>query len=200
MTMKCLTSLREDRPDEIIVVDDGSPFSPSSHMLHLYADVIDKYIGLATNGGYSKAVNEGLKHATGDVIAIGNNDLVFKKGWQDALNVILENYDIATCWTSDQKVKLSSSVEVERDAKFGSLFAMRRKVYDRIGGFDEQFRGYFTDLDYRQRALDARFTIGKNLSFVVDHEGKATYKETDPQDDEFFTAMRIFEAKHGWVE
>lgn len=194
MTDACLYSIFLSTPPgtEVIVVDDGSPVS--------YDPDVGRLITMPVNGGYSKAVNEGLKKAKGDILIVGNNDLIFKKGWLDALCVILENYDIATCWTSDQKVNLRTTVEVERDAKFGSLFAMRRKVYETLGGFDEQFRGYFADLDYRERAMNARFTIGKNLAFVVDHKAKATYAQTDPNDDEYYRAMRLFEAKWGYLE
>lgn len=154
---------------------------------------------IAANQSYTVNVNNALKAAAGDVIVVGNNDLVFPDGWLAQLLPLLDaGYDIATCWTSDQEVKLEN--RVEEDAKFGSIFAMKRKVYETIGGFDEQFKGYFSDLDYRQRAMNMGFRIGKNLSLVIEHEAKATYKQTDPDDTEFLRSRALFEAKHGFLE
>lgn len=174
MTERCMDSLEKDRPDEVILIVDE------------------------LGDGYSKTVNRALGVAKGDILIIGNNDLVFKKGWLKSLLKPLEDHDISTVWTSDQDVELED--RVEEGARFGSLFAMKRNVYRVLGGFDEQFKGYFADTDYRRRALDAGFTIGKNLNCVVQHEAKATYKQTDPEDKEYLKAMRLYEMKHGAVD
>lgn len=175
MTKRCVESIGEGQYELILQVD-------------------------PTGEGYSKTTNIGLEAAEGEFLIIGNNDLVFHENWiTELLFPLYVGYDIATCWTSDQTgIKLED--RIEENTKFGSLFAMKRKVYDTIGGFDEQFKGYFSDTDYRQRVLDAGFRIGKNLDMVVDHLAKATYKITDPDDSEFLRAQRLFEAKYGWIE
>lgn len=148
--------------------------------------------------GYSKTINKALRASTGDILVLGNNDLLFPKNWLTGLLKVLdEGFDIATCWTSDQDYELDDVVK--EGGKFGSLFAMKRTVYDTIGGFDEQFTGYFTDTDYRLRAEWAGFRIGMNCGLVVQHEAKATYKVTDPDDTEYLRASRLFEAKHGFL-
>jgi len=194
MTNRCIESLDEDRPDEVIIVDDGSPY-PYVKRLPYKA----KFITRKENGGYIAAINDGLKAATGDILILGNNDLVFPKNWlPKLLSVLDEGFDIATCWTSDQDYKVEKIIK-EGD-KFGSLFAMKREVYEVLGGFDGQFKGYFGDLDYRKRALDAGFKIGMNYGLVVEHEAKATYKQADPDDSGYLRSMRLYEAKHGVLE
>jgi GT2 family glycosyltransferase len=192
MTSECLESLEFGRPDEVILVDDGSPYPT------LFENC-DKQINLPENKGYAYAVNRGLEVATGDVIIIGNNDLLFTPEWLTGLLLPLEQgYDISTIPTSDQTWVTED--KITSGDKFGSLFAMKREVYETLGGFDEQFRGYFTDLDYRRRALDAGFTIGKNWNVLVEHEAKATYKLTDPYDDEYNTAKELYIKKWGKLE
>jgi len=151
---------------------------------------------IADNAPYTVNVNSGLKAATGDILIIGNNDITFPEKWLTELVQPLNNgYDVATCWTSDQKYILED--KIEDNAKFGSLFAMKRQVYEIVGDFDEQFKGYFADDDYRQRILAQGLTIGKNCNFVVDHIAKATYTLTDPEDEEFKKAKLLYEIKHG---
>lgn len=151
-----------------------------------------------TGEGYSVTTNKGLARAKGDVLVIGNNDILFPDNWlRGLLRVLEEGFDVATCWTSDQDYELDKVI-AEGD-KFGALFAMNREVYDTIGGFDEQFKGYFTDDDYRVRLTNAGFRIGMNYGLVVEHQAKATYSVTDPEDTEYERAKLLFEMKHGFI-
>lgn len=190
ITERCLRSLHlTGKPEEVILIDDGSPIEASQPFS-------DAEIRIPENLGYASAVNVGLEYAQGDILIVGNNDLTFHEGWlTELLRPLDEGFDVVTCWTSDQKYKLKNQIEDE--AKFGSLFAMRREVYETVGGFDEQFRGYFSDDDYRKRILAAGFKIGKNLNLVVEHLAKATYSQTDPEDKEFQKSKLLYEIKHG---
>lgn len=201
MTIECLNSLNEttdDEPEQVLIIDDGSPVT-----LYLEddTDFVQRFdtIHLEKNKGYAGAVNAGLFHAEGDIIVVGNNDLVFTENWlRGLLKVLEEGFDIATCWTSDQGYKLDDVIK--EGGKFGSIFAMNRMVYDTIGGFDEQFRGYFSDADYARRAAAEGFRVGMNHGLVIGHKAKATYKQTDPTDSEYLRSMRLFEAKWGEVD
>lgn len=194
ITDRCLTSMVQTTPQdvEVIIVDDGSHIP--------YKTNIGKLITLDENCGYAHAMNVGMEHASGEVLILGNNDLTFHENWLVELLFPLNvGFDIATCWTSDQH-NIDLEDKIEAHAKFGAIFAMTRSVYDTVGEFDEQFRGYFCDTDYRRRAIEYGFRIGKNLNLVIEHEAKATYNVTDPDDDEFLRAQRLYEAKYGWAE
>jgi GT2 family glycosyltransferase len=200
MTVDCLNSLfntTDKELDEVIVIDDGSPIRVEFVNDTNFKHNIQNYTK-GKNGGYSSAVNMGLFYAKGDIIIVGNNDLIFDKDWlPKLLKPFEEGFDVATCWTTDQKYKLEPVVS-ETD-KFGSLFAMKRNVYETIGGFDEQFKGYFADTDYIERINQAGFRIGINKNLAVKHLAKATYKVTDPDDSEFKRAKLLFEAKYGYL-
>ncbi len=195
MTDGCLESFIKYTPDqniELLVVDDGSQEEYKTEIGHL--------IRLDENSGYLHAVNTALERAEGDIIVIGNNDLTFHQNWLTELLFPLNiGYDIATCWSSDQKgVKLVQRIEA--GAKFGSLLAMNREVYSTLGGFDETFRGYFTGLDYWKRAKTHGFRIGKNCDMVIEHKAKSTYSVVDTDDFEYEKAKVLYEQKHGGVE
>jgi GT2 family glycosyltransferase len=171
MTLDCVRSIKENV--EIILVADNKP--------------------------YASNVNSGLRASTGDIIIIGNNDLTFPQKWlTELLRPLHKGFDIATCWSSNQNVTLENKIESE--AKFDCLWAMKRTVYETLGDLDETFKGYFSDTDYRRRALNNGFTVGKNCNLVIEHKSKATYKITDPEDQEYLRSKLLYEAKWGFVE
>jgi GT2 family glycosyltransferase len=190
MTRQCLDSLPYPRPDEVIVVDDGSPSKMQPDC--------DLFISYRENKGYPHAVNKGLEQAKGDVIIIGNNDLLFYKGWLEGiLKPLKEGYDVASIRTSSHHNDPVEEMVTEGD-KFGCLWAMKREVYDKLGGFDERFgKGTFEDTDYRKRIDEAGYKVGKYHGVMVFHQGRATFDLVDPENKIFFENKKKFEEKHG---
>lgn len=188
MTKNCLESLDFERPDQVIVVDDGSPVSSD------IATVV-----LPQNKGFGGAVNSALKLAYGDIIVVSNNDIVFTPNWLSELCKPLKlGFDVSSIVTSDQGWETKDLI-TEGD-RFGSLWAMKREVYEKIGGFDEQFgMGYFEDTDYYLRAKKAGFKIGKNWNGLVEHKGKATFSVVDPHDNQYLQSQKLFKDKWGYI-
>lgn len=194
LTKKCLESLEFGRPDEVIVVDDGSPYK-------IKFRGPDKYIFKSKNDGYPKCVNTGLAAATGDIIIVSNNDLLYQPGWlQGLLKPLEEGYDISSICTTDSDGWVTDD-RYEEDAKFGSLWAMKRTVYETLGGFDERYgRVYFEDTDYRRQALNAGFKVVKNHGALVDHIGRATWDILDPEHELFEKNKQVYIDKWGKLE
>ena len=195
MTLECLVSL-QDRPDEVILVDDGSP--QVSKIPQGLADIV---IRLPKNKGFAGAVNAGLKVASGDILMQANNDILFTPGWLNAIVKPLQlEYDISSIRTTDSDGWLTEDKITEGD-KFGSIWAITREVYQTLGGFDERFgKGFFEDLDYRRRALDAGFRVAKNHAGLVEHRGHATFAIIDPSDQLYERNKDVYRAKHGFIE
>src|SRR3990167_5830419 len=63
---------------ELVIVDNASPIGGDQLL-----NISDTYIRNKENLGYPKAVNQGLKLATGDLIAIANNDIRVSPNWID---------------------------------------------------------------------------------------------------------------------
>ena len=198
MTITALQTLNDfGRPDEVIVVDDGSPVVADDKILPL----VDRIAHRVKNEGFPKTVNHGWSLATGDVIITANNDLTFNPGWLEGILYPLEHgYDISSILVSDQN-NWELEDEIEEGAKFGSLWAMSRKVYQALGGFDERFgRGYFEDLDYRRRALNQGFKIGKYHGAIVEHLGRATYSVLDPTNQLYEQNKQVYIDKWSYLE
>jgi len=175
MAERCIESLSSDRrPDEIVVVDDASWVQLSS------STDIDVLIKNGHNLGYVKTTNIGLRAATGDVIIVGNSDLVFSHGWFDSLVDLLPTYDIAALRTSEGGRIEGTEDRIEEDGRFGPLFAIKRSAYEKLGGLDERFVHFCSDNDYRRRAIQAGLRVGMNHRFLLEHGSKGTYRLTDP--------------------
>lgn len=192
LTRKCLASLDPEGIDEVIVVDDCSPYI--EHFDNI------KQIFRNTNGGFPVCANTGFKAATGDILILSNNDIEFTDGWLEAiLKPLNEGFDISSIRTSDNDGEETEGMITEDDY-FGSLWVMKREVYKTIGGFDERFKdGTFEDKDFYIRAKDAGFRIGKNHSVSVKHVGRATMNTLFPEQEDFHANAQRFKDKHGFI-
>lgn len=170
---------------ELIVVANGCTDNTRDYLNSLGEQVITVWSDEAL--GYTKATNQGIKVAAGDVIILVNNDVVFlnqpKNSWLTrlvnpltsptvGLTGILENYDAYA------------------NAKFPIFFcvAIKRELIDKIGILDEIFSpGYGEDIDFTIRAIRAGYTYemvttvefidGQNIcDFPIWHKNNQTFK------------------------
>lgn len=193
ITLAYLSSLHYGKPDEVIVVDDASPLPAPEVKNHKF---VDKYIRRSQNGGYGASINTGAKAASGDILIMCNNDLVFSPKWLDGLlSPIHEGYDISLIRVSDADPYDTEDKITENDY-FGSCWAITKNAWDKLGELDESLgKGYFEDIDYRRRALAKGLKIGKNHGTLVEHIGKATFSTIDPLDKIHDKAKKLYEAK-----
>lgn len=193
LTEACLRSLKYGRPEEVIVVDDGSP-------LLIGLQGVDHYVRREENGGFPECANTGFAEANGDILILSNNDIIYTDGWLEAiLKPFSLGYDISHINVSDADGTTTED-KITEDDYFGSLWGMTRKVYEKLGGFDERFKkGTFEDKDYFVRAKRAGFKIGKNHAAYVNHVGRATMDKLYPDQEDFKENMKRFEDKYGGV-
>lgn len=172
-TGHCIGSIREHTdkaktPYEIILVLNGTKSSIKFDKYELtYAD---KVIPLEENEGYAKAVNKGIRASQGENICIMNNDVLVFDNW---LNVFLEIVDLnhesrldlvmATPMYGMPYARATEAKELaaKYDGKFlsstysdfrdFSCVLAKRKLFDEIGLFNEEFFMYGEDLDFLRR-------------------------------------------------
>jgi len=112
--------------------------------------------------GFAKAVNQGLRLASGDYIAVVNNDTELVEGSLQALC-----REDSVCIPKDQN----------NGYHLGPFFCMARSVYKKVGDFDEQFEtGFYEDDDYMRRLEQASVAVLKIESVRIDHLGGTTMK------------------------
>jgi GT2 family glycosyltransferase len=195
----CLNSLDRQTAAsyEVIVVDDGSGDGTSEWVRSTFPST--RVVELAENGGFCRAVNQGIRVARGDVIALINNDATAEPRWLDALlDALDESPEIGFCASCSLQAGAPGTLDGAGDeySRFGIPFrvgrgeqdrdqfpprdilfasggacAYRRKVFDRVGLFDERLEAYYEDLDLGLRAWSAGWRGRYVPGSVVVHRG-----------------------------
>lgn len=131
--------------------------------------------------GFTKAVNYGLRIATGDYVMVVNNDIVWKEG-------LLEDLCVADVITSP---KMNGQPQVF----WGCFFVIPRSIIDRIGLLDERFYLYCSDTDLVMRAKQERVELRSIQSCNIETEGGRTTCRIDGREAIDFSDTQKFVAK-----
>lgn len=172
---------------EIIVVDNASTDGSTEKLKSIYGDKI-KIVELDKNYGPSKARNEGVAVSKGEFLAFLDNDTEVDPGWITGAKKIFDqkkNVGILQCKLmlfNDRKcfdyagefisptgflVHVAKANEPDKGQydNLGHIFAaksagmfMRRKAFDAIGGFDEDYFIMVEETDLGWRNWLAGFT------------------------------------------
>lgn len=163
---------------EIIVVDDGS-----SEEIGVADAPGARVLRLTKNSGPSSARNLGARHATGDILFFVDSDVVVAP---DAvtriLHVLEHDPTVAAVFGSyDKKPRARGMVSqyrnllhhyvhqtgnTEASTFWGGCGAVRRSVFEKVGGFDEKrFTRFMEDIElgYRLRRAGYRIVLDKAI-------------------------------------
>ena len=207
--MECVQSIlnADGENIEIIVVDNASP-DKSAEIVRKIRSV--RIIQLTSNVGYGEACNIGARNSSGSYLIFLNNDTVVRDRWMpELLSCLKDRSNAAVCSkvslptvpeTIDSCGGASDiygfawsrgSGETDRDKydnsptcfyAVGSSLAIRKDVFEAVGGFDKEFFMYLEDVDisWRLRLLgfNVRCVPG---SKVLHRSGIRRMKATDIQ-------------------
>jgi GT2 family glycosyltransferase len=195
---RVLRSLQRDgRPDyEVIVVDNASSDGSAQHVAIRFPGV--RLMRNNANLGFAAANNRAARQARGDYLAFLNPDTEVEPGWLEALIGALEAQPSAGLVTAQVLLmhdrgrtntcgnnmhitgftlcramgtpRSSDGTSVVVGAASGAAFAMRRDLYEALGGFDESFFLYMEDSDLSLRARLAGYCCLYVPSSLVYHD------------------------------
>jgi GT2 family glycosyltransferase/lipopolysaccharide/colanic/teichoic acid biosynthesis glycosyltransferase len=92
---------------------------------------------------------------------------------------------------------LDENKTYEVDAISGSFMMMRKEVYEKVGGFDEQFFMYGEDLDLCFRIQQSGFKVYYvHSTQIIHYKGESTKRSSLDETKVFYSAMHLFVKKH----
>jgi GT2 family glycosyltransferase len=219
VTARCLAMLGRYPGDialEVLVVDDASH---DETPLCLARCENLRVITNRRNLGFVRACNRGAGAALGKHLVFLNNDTQVQPGWLDKLVSTFEQkpdaglvgsrliypdgrqqeagaiiFKDGSAWNYghlDDPYKPQYSYLREPDYVSGAALAIRRDLFERLGGFDEHFApGYYEDADLAFRVRAAGYRVYyQPLSRVVHFEGVSA-----GTDEHAGTGMKRFQA------
>jgi N-acetylglucosaminyl-diphospho-decaprenol L-rhamnosyltransferase len=197
---KVLADLREQTlpPAEILVVDNGSQDESVAVAEAAGARVLRE----STNVGFCRAVNRGLREATGDWLAILNNDVELRPDWLAQLyGGALENgvpFAAGKLLNSRDRAYLDGSFDAvcrggcawrcgsgrpdgaiwdqPRTIQFAPLTAalFAKSLFEQVGPLDDSFGSYLEDIDFGIRCATQGYKGVYVPKAVAYHHGSAT--------------------------
>jgi GT2 family glycosyltransferase len=191
---RCLGSLRglsyPSERVEIIFIDNNSKDGSVEYVRERFPEC--RIVVNDTNTGFSPAVNQGARLASGQYLALLNNDAEADPGWLTAAVQHLEIVDRVACVASkilrDDRSTIdyaggemafyghgfargnreqdSGAYDEVRPTLFASGGAMivRTEVFVQTGGFDETYFAFFEDVDFGWRL----WVLGYDVLYVPD--------------------------------
>ena len=186
-TLRC--ALQQDLPDcEILVIDQTTGHQPETErfLAEHHSDIIHIQ---RTEPSVTKARNEGLRRARGDILVFVDDDTSFEPGFLAAhRDAHMAGADIVQgrviekdsrparrpVWLT-RTLKFKGSDNYDKDGVTNNItgcnFSITRKVVDTIGFFDENFRGISVreESDYARRAWKAGLSFAFSASAWLFH-------------------------------
>jgi N-acetylglucosaminyl-diphospho-decaprenol L-rhamnosyltransferase len=186
-TERCLETLRRstDCPLAVTVVNNGSKDGTADFLAGCnWIEVISN----ETNRGCAAAWNQGVRAGNSEWVVVLNNDVVLPKGWLEGLLDYAEEMGADVVSPGIREGKEDYDVEaygaefmgimrgaVRRGEAHGVCFAVRRRVFEAIGYFDEGFTiGGSEDTDFFWRAKKAGLTLATTGRSFLHHFGSVT--------------------------
>jgi GT2 family glycosyltransferase len=180
------------------------------------------------NLGFAAGNNVGLAAATGDILIMLNNDTQVSPGWVHGLWRHLDHHPglgmvgpVTDNIGNEAKIGVEFSTMAEMPAWAAAravrhrgeqspcrvlaffCVALRREVYEQVGGLDESFGlGFFEDDDYCNRARSAGWGLAIAEDVFVHHHLSASFDQVKASSRQalFEKNKAIYERKWGpWI-
>lgn len=190
--VRCLDSIVAlDYPDvEVIVVNDGSDTRVAE-----IAATYEAVRHIATpHDGLSVARNRGAEAARGDILVYTDDDCIVEPDWLKWIAAEFEKYPSYGCVGGPNLPPLPTNATRARVAAApggpshvllddrraehlpGCNLAVRREVFEKVGGFNPLFRTAGDDVDFCWRVLAAGYELGFHAAAFVWHYRRFSYR------------------------
>lgn len=203
MTKYCISSLLDSEKGnknlyiEVVLVESNKDYKNHGFSYGDNVNVITPDITF----NFHKFLNIGINVASGEYIALCNNDLIFGRNWfTEMLKVKKTNPEIASFSPYDESSnKLSETIILNNDfvkgyelqrQMTGWCFVVDKKVFKKIGKLDEKFNFYFADNDYVMCLRKHNIQHALICKSYVTHLGGKVTEELVKTDSNFINSFK----------
>jgi GT2 family glycosyltransferase len=186
---------------EVIVVDDASTDGSVEMLRKKFPEV--RVIARETNGGFSAAVNDGIRATKGEFVVLLNNDVKVTPGFLDPIMPLFADESV---FAASPRIRLPSKGGIDEGAKTGSwrhgmlytdqrqgvtdvvpvlypngcAAVCRRSMLEELDGFDEAYSPfYWEDADLGYRAWKRGWKSLYSPHALVYHQHSASTSKLD---------------------
>lgn len=226
LTFRCLESLYQAIKDvsfEVIIVDNNSQDDSKQKILQQFENVI--WIQNSYNAGFGRANNVGVKQAKGEYILLLNSDILLLENQklEDCIQLFENNPDIGVVGcellNEDGSVQKSTYYDVATiryllsynilwyklfkpnpkslDAVMGSFMMFRKRDFDVLRGFDEDFFMYAEELElcHRLKKINKEIIFFDAYTAIHKHGGSSTGSNWSERQNMLSTALLYFKVR-----
>ncbi len=196
LTIEAVASIQEHNAAdyELIVVDNASTDGSANAFRIAFPKI--HLIEANMNGGYGYGNNLGARVAKGEIVLFVNNDVICQEDIVTTLSAHFEKHPhcavagprlqskdgstqssagwFPSIW-NEWRTKRQPLVETGHvravDWVTGAALAIRKEVFDTVGGFDESYFMYFDDIDLCKRVHNLGWTIHALPNPTIVHFG-----------------------------
>jgi GT2 family glycosyltransferase len=208
LTSSCLEHLaRQSVEHSVIVVDDGSRDGSPERLRREWPGV--RMLQLESNGGYTRAVNHGVRAGVAEYVVLLNNDvqprpdclerliapmqhdervgsvaaLMLAPGERGAIDSFGVSADVTLAGFARMQGRQPAGIGAAGPALTGpegTTGAYRRAAWEQVGGFDETISAYMEILDLALRLRSAGWSTAQAPDAIGVHLGSVTYGHRSP--------------------
>ncbi len=211
--LKCLDSLKSLA--EVIVVDNASTDGTVLKLQKQFPEITS--IVNDHNAGFAYAANQGAKKATGTNLLFLNPDTIINPSVLDVLRLSLEKAGVGIVapqlvdeFGKDEKFAAGYFPTLGRlvtrriavvtktsavDWVSGAALAIKRELFLRLQGFDEQFFMYYEDIDLCLRAKQLGFETVVAPFHIVHKRGQSLSNNT-LRKNYYYRSQSLYFKKH----
>ncbi|MCG8526981.1 MAG: glycosyltransferase family 2 protein, partial [Opitutales bacterium] len=181
---------------ELILIDDASSDETPAFLEELKKNPRVQCLRNETNIGYSASNNRGAIQANSDKLAFLNNDLVLSEGWLEQMLSVLEEAENAGVVGNIQfnpntglidhagvffgldgmprqarknRARVPTVPYSEWNAVTAACMIIPKPLFEECGGFDEDYRNGFEDIDLCAKVRQKGFRIYVANRSKIDH-------------------------------
>jgi len=209
-TRLCLTELVKHTPEARFILIDNASERETEVLMHEFAEALGERALLFRNNRAIESVavvNMGLARAEAPFAVLVDNSTVVGKGWLGPMLDIAANRPEVGLAVPDFCLKENRHPEGKKhpqvrsiEVSHGSFAALmvRKTLYDKIGGFEENMDGGEWCLkDYSRRAWDEGFITVNVSGATVAHMGDAQLGSPARREERIRESMTKFVARWG---